>query len=99
MDVDGALLPLREILTDLPQLTGAACIGRHEMFDPVIGNGNQYRRQEQIRLAEAARLCAGCPVIQRCTSVTVAVTVADVRNFQTPRPSMPPPPGVLPLAK
>jgi hypothetical protein len=42
------------------------------MFDPVVGNGRQYRDQEQIRLAEAARLCATCPAIRHCTSVTVS---------------------------
>jgi hypothetical protein len=39
MDPDGALLLLREILTDLPQLTGAACVGQHAVFDPVNAHG------------------------------------------------------------
>lgn len=78
MDREASVKLLAAILTDLPQLTGAACVGKHRMFDPVIGNGLQCRDRERVRvrLAKAARVCAGCPVIQRCTSVTVAVTVA-----------------------
>jgi len=30
------------------------------MYDPVLGNGHQYRDQERARLAKAARVCAGC---------------------------------------
>jgi hypothetical protein len=37
MDADGALLLLREILTDLPQLSGAACVGRHALYDELPG--------------------------------------------------------------
>jgi hypothetical protein len=96
MDADATVELLREILADLPRLPGARCIGKHVLFDPVPGNGgHQHRRQEQIRLAEAARVCAGCPVIGRCTTVTtIAVTVEVV-----PAPRRPgPPPGVLPAA-
>lgn len=71
MDADGALLLLREILTDLPRLTGAACIGKHATFDPIVGNGHQYRDQERARLAEAARVCATCPAIRHCPTATV----------------------------
>jgi hypothetical protein len=93
MDADGALRLLAEILTDLPQLTGASCVGKHRMFDPVIGNGHRYRDQERARQTKAARVCAGCPVIGRCPSVTtVAVEVV-------PAPGRPaPPPGLLPAA-
>lgn len=71
MDADAVVALLKEILADLLRLPGAACIGKHAMFDPVIGNGLQYRDQEQIRLAKAARLCATCPAIRHCPSVTV----------------------------
>jgi WhiB family redox-sensing transcriptional regulator len=72
MDADAALDLLKEILAGVPRLPGAACIGRHELFDPVPGNGgHQHQRQEQIRRAEAARLCATCPAIRHCPSVTV----------------------------
>jgi hypothetical protein len=95
-DRNGVVALLAEILTDRPQLTGAACIGKHAMFDPIVGNSLQYRNRERVRLAKAARVCAGCPVIQRCTTVTtVAVTVEVI---PAPRRSTPPPPGVLPAA-
>jgi hypothetical protein len=71
MDADAALALLKAILADTVRLPNAACIGRHQLFDPVSGNGRQYQRQEQIRLAQAARVCATCPAIRRCTSVTV----------------------------
>jgi len=71
MDREGSIKLLAAILADLPQLTDASCIRRHELFDPTSGNGgHQHQRQEQIRRAEAAQVCAGCPVIQRCTTVT-----------------------------
>ncbi len=55
MDPDAALDLLKEILAGVPRLPGAACIGRHEMFDPVLGNGHQYQRQERARLTEESR--------------------------------------------
>lgn len=45
-------------LADLPKLDGAACQHRHEGFDPIRGNGHRYQRDEQIRLADVARICA-----------------------------------------
>jgi hypothetical protein len=51
---------LSAILAHLPRLPGASCIGKHRMYDPVLGNGHQHRDQERARLAEAARVCAGC---------------------------------------
>ncbi|MFZ0118120.1 MAG: hypothetical protein WAL99_01450 [Pseudonocardiaceae bacterium] len=94
VDREASVKLLAAILVDRPQLTGAACIGKHAMFDPIVGNGNQYRDQERVRLAKAAQLCAGCPAVQRCTSVTVAVTVEVMPAARRP-PA--PPPGVLPL--
>ncbi|MGH3669293.1 MAG: hypothetical protein ACRDSH_01470 [Pseudonocardiaceae bacterium] len=52
---------LEAILADLQKLPGAASRGRHELYDEIRGNGDQYRRQEQIRRTEAAQVCAGCP--------------------------------------
>jgi hypothetical protein len=56
VDHDGTIKLLSKILADLPRLPGAACIGRHEWFDRT----------------QAARLCATCPAIRHCTSVTVS---------------------------
>ncbi|MGH3769027.1 MAG: hypothetical protein ACRDS0_31685 [Pseudonocardiaceae bacterium] len=62
---------LEAILTDLPKLDGAACRGRHEMFDPIRGNGHLYQQEERIRFAkDRPDLRAGCPVIHRCPDVT-----------------------------
>jgi hypothetical protein len=66
---------LSAILAHLPRLPGASCIGKHRMYDPVLGNGHQHRDQERARLAEAARVCAGCPVVQRFTTVMTAEVV------------------------
>jgi len=78
MDADAALALLKAILADSVRLPNAACVGRHELFDPIPGNGgDQHQRQEQIRRAEAARLCAGCPAILHCPSVTVSIELKE----------------------
>lgn len=71
MDSDSALALLKAILADTVRLPGAACVGRHELFDQTPGNGRRYQCQERTRLAEAARVCATCPAIRHCMSVTV----------------------------
>ncbi len=70
VDPDGTVRLLIAILTGQPQLPGAACRGRHELFDPIRCIDPQHYRQEQIRRTEAARICAGCPMIHRCPDVT-----------------------------
>jgi hypothetical protein len=57
LDADAALALLKAILADTVRLSNAACIGRHELFDPVLGNGQRYRDQERVRLTKAARVC------------------------------------------
>jgi hypothetical protein len=74
MDREASIKLLAAILADLPQLTGASCIGKHRAFDPIVGNGHLYQHQEQIRLAEAARLCAGCPARAKCSAATLSTT-------------------------
>ena len=71
MDREGSIKLLSAILANQPHLPGAACRGQHELFDPIRGRGPRFQRQEQIRLAEAAQVCAGCPAIRPCQSVTV----------------------------
>jgi hypothetical protein len=66
---------------------------KHRLFDPAPGSGRQHQRLEQIRLTDAARVCAGCPATQRCPSVTTA-TAVTVEVIPAPRRS-PPRPGVL----
>ncbi|MGH3824569.1 MAG: hypothetical protein ACRDRA_17305, partial [Pseudonocardiaceae bacterium] len=67
---------LKVILADQPRLPGAACRGRHELFDPVVGNGPRFQHREQHRRAEAARVCAGCPERHHCPDVTTAMDAA-----------------------
>jgi hypothetical protein len=72
MDADATLALLKAILAGTVRLTGAACIGKHQLFDPLPGNGNQaHREQERARVARALACCAGCPAIRHCPSVTV----------------------------
>ena len=78
MDPDAALDLLKAILAGTVRLPGAACIGRHDLFDRTPGNGgHQHQHQEQIRRAEAARLCATCPAIPHCTSATVSTELKE----------------------
>ncbi|MCF8603264.1 WhiB family transcriptional regulator [Gordonia sp. HY442] len=60
----GTLDLLARILDGLPNLSGAACVGREVLFDP-------YDRDEPIDLAEyrharALALCNECPVRSAC---------------------------------
>lgn len=50
-----------------PRLEGAACAGRHALFDPP--ERNEDRDQLAHRHAAAARICATCPVLNACTEV------------------------------
>ncbi len=62
---------LTAILADQPRLVGAACCGRHELFDPIRRNEPGFQRHEQTRRTEAARICAGCPGVRaQCPKVT-----------------------------
>jgi hypothetical protein len=54
MDREGSVKLLSVILADLPQLSGARCVGQHGLFDELPGRGHQHRDQGQIRLTEAA---------------------------------------------
>lgn len=54
---------LESILADRPSLPGAACIGRHELFDEDQDGSNDDTRHRQ---AAAEQLCIGCPEAWRC---------------------------------
>ncbi|MGH3857962.1 MAG: WhiB family transcriptional regulator [Pseudonocardiaceae bacterium] len=81
VDREGTVRLLAAILTDQPRLPGAACRGRHALFDPIRGNEPGFQRREQVRRTEAARICAGCPVRTQCRTVATnsAVTLATRR--------------------
>ncbi|MCF8781249.1 WhiB family transcriptional regulator [Rhodococcus ruber] len=47
-----------------PRLTSAACTGRAPMFDAELEEESIENRSS--RLAAAARICRGCPVLSAC---------------------------------
>ncbi|WP_432793978.1 WhiB family transcriptional regulator [Rhodococcus ruber] len=47
-----------------PRLTGAACTGRAPLFDAELEEESAENRSS--RLAAAARICSGCPVLSAC---------------------------------
>ncbi|MDV6292246.1 WhiB family transcriptional regulator [Rhodococcus aetherivorans] len=47
-----------------PRLQGARCAGRAPMFDDDLPGENPETRS--ARLADAARICRGCPVLSAC---------------------------------
>ncbi len=54
MDREASIKLLSTILADTVQLPGAACLGKHHLFDPVSGTSRVHRHQEQQRVARAA---------------------------------------------
>lgn len=52
------------ILEDLPSLPGAACRGRHELFDPA--QPDEDRTELGYRHRAAARICTRCRVLNQC---------------------------------
>lgn len=72
VDREASIKLLAAILTDLPWLPGTACIGRHEMFDryPATAATSTSAKNESGE-RKARDICAGCPAIRRCTTVTV----------------------------
>ncbi len=61
MDRDASTKLLEAILAGTPRLDGAACVGQYQLFDDLPGVATSTHHQEQIRLAEAAQVCAGMP--------------------------------------
>ncbi len=65
LDPDGVVRLLSKVLWELPNLPGAACIGRSTLFEDVPSEDPATRAQ---RLAAAARLCRGCPQRTVCSA-------------------------------
>lgn len=59
-EVSGEMALLEAILTDRPNLEGAACIGRYELFDATDADSEAYRH------AAAEAMCWRCPVRSKC---------------------------------
>jgi hypothetical protein len=62
---------LRAAITPLPDLTGAACAGRSDLFDlrPVHHDDRVYR--------EALALCARCPALGACRAWFTSLPAAQ----------------------
>lgn len=68
MDAEGTIQLLKEILADQPRLLGAACVGSHQVFDPLPGNGARVHREaERARLTRAAACCGVLRHLSRST--------------------------------
>ncbi len=68
VDPDGTIKLVGAILRGTPSLPGAACRGRHELFDEIPGQPNRRGVAEILaqRRTAAAALCSQCPVRARC---------------------------------
>ena len=51
------------------RLAGAACVGRHELFDDELDNAREYAAARAARHAAAAEICRGCLVLTACRVV------------------------------
>ncbi|NKS20857.1 hypothetical protein GS467_06485 [Rhodococcus hoagii] len=67
------------------RLRGAACVGRHELFDAELDREPAQARSRRHRAAQA--ICARCPVITACDQVAkehadsiAGVWAGEVRN-------------------
>ncbi|MGW6034706.1 WhiB family transcriptional regulator [Gordonia terrae] len=60
----GPIALLAEILRGTDSLTGAACIGSPELFDP--RDPREDSDAAEYRHRAAAQLCARCPVFDAC---------------------------------
>ncbi|MBY4570383.1 hypothetical protein ACN95_10175 [Gordonia sihwensis] len=74
---------LKRILTGLPKLEGARCVGHHELFD---ARGADEDRDEAVkRHMTAVSLCHRCPVIDACAAFTAGERdIGQVRAGQIP---------------
>ena len=82
----GVIGLLQQIFTDLPKLTGAACIGQHQLFDE-RGPGESTEAATE-RHARAIALCQQCPALDACAAF--AATEKDAGQVRA---------GILPRIK
>lgn len=62
LGIDGLLL---NVLSGVPRLDGALCIGRADLFDPKAEHEDRLTVAERHDRARA--VCAGCPALDACT--------------------------------
>ncbi|WP_420714478.1 WhiB family transcriptional regulator [Rhodococcus sp. RDE2] len=51
------------------RLTGAACVGRHALFDAELDNVRETPAERRARFTAAAAICRTCPVLEPCRVV------------------------------
>lgn len=56
----------KAVLADTPNLTGAACAGRHALFDPQAHEDGETTQQAAARHERAMSLCRWCPALAEC---------------------------------
>lgn len=62
------LPPLLAAMADA-RLAGAACVGRHRLFDDDLDDAREDATARAARHAAAATICASCPVLEACRTV------------------------------
>jgi hypothetical protein len=66
VDREGTIMLLSVILAGTPLLNGAACVGRHQLYDEIPGRGQLDQRRQ--RYQAAAGVCSWCLVRVLCPS-------------------------------
>ncbi|GEE01121.1 hypothetical protein nbrc107696_15670 [Gordonia spumicola] len=61
----------KRVLAGTPNLSGAACIGRHGLFDEQAHEDGETAETAARRHQEAAELCRRCPVLGACRTAWV----------------------------
>ncbi|MFE2121027.1 WhiB family transcriptional regulator [Rhodococcus aetherivorans] len=62
------LPPLLAAMID-GRLAGAACVGRHALFDDELDGAREDATARAARRTAAAAICATCPVLEACRTV------------------------------
>ncbi|WOC12616.1 transcriptional regulator [Gordonia sp. MP11Mi] len=87
-DPTGTIDLLSKVLADSPKLTGAACIGHHELFD--AKSPDETPETVEDRHERAAALCWQCPALDDCTewasSLSRSARPAGLVATRAPRP-------------
>lgn len=68
----GVVPLLAAVLRELPKLTGAACAGRSELFDPA--HRHETAETVEARHARAVGLCRTCPALIDCRTWADSLT-------------------------
>lgn len=72
------------ILAGVPVLDGAACIDRHELFDPA--EPDEDRADAAYRHEAAAAICTSCPALAQCRDWSSTVSRSTVAGHLPARP-------------